>query len=305
MNNSNSTINHIALYVTNLERSIQFYQEILHMQVYGPVHLGSRSASGRLIGKVAGGQSPLKGIIGSISSRALQDQYTDVALLSSSGAAYDILLIQKRYPETNVTRSVDGCTIFGFSCFLSSTVDPEILGWDLHQAEADFVWGDPGFDGTIYTNDCPNHSLYIREPDGRMIELLMQTDTNQPSSFITGLSSITLHTTYPDVSKKFYQEKLRLAVEYDSAASVTGKRFIRLKNAEGKRCILLLGQTKPDGNPVKAGGYGLDHFALTGYPRSGEKKTDATDICMDPERLAEQTGSSYMKDPDGYWIECM
>lgn len=275
------------------------------MQVYGPVHLGTLSAGGRLIGKVAGGQSPLKGILGRISSRALQDQYTDVALLSSSGTAYDILLIQKRYPETNATISVDGCTIFGFSCFLSSAVDSEILGWDLHQAEADFVWGDPGFDGTIYTNDCPNHSLYIREPDGRMIELLIQTDTDQQSSFITGLSSITLHTTYPDISKKFYQEKLGLAVDYDSAATIPGKRFIRLKNAEGKGCALLFGQTKPDGNPVKAGGYGLDHFAVTGYPCSGEKKTDATDVRMDPERLAEQTGSSYMIDSDGYWIECM
>ncbi len=304
MNNPTITLDHIALQVTNLERSIRFFQDILHMQVYGPVHLGTLSTGGRLLGKVTGGQGLLKGIIGSISSRALRDQYTDVALLSSSGRSFDILLVQERYPETNATRSVEGNTIFGFSCFLSSAVDSEILGWDLHQAEADFSWGDPGLDGTIFSQDCPNHSLYVCDPDGRLIELIPNERDDSSAPFITGLHTITLHVTYPDKSKQFYCEKLGMNVESDITGSVPGKRFIRLKSAEGKSCLILYGQTKPDGNPIEAGGYGLDHFAI-GCQLPGEKSTDAIDIRMEPEKLADSTGSSYIRDSDGYWIECL
>jgi len=305
MTNNSIQLDHIALHVTDLDRSIRFYQDILHMQVFGPINLGTLSTSGRLIGKaVSEGKGLLKGIIGSLSSRAVRNQYTDIALLSTSRSGYDLLLVQERYPETNTIKSVDGKTIFGFSGTLSPSVDTEILGWDLHQAGVSFEWGNPGLDGTIYTSDCPIHSIYVKDPDGRMIELRPGTDETIPGSFLTGLDSITLQVTYPDKSRMFYCDQFGLVVDSDSGSKITGKRFIWLKNNSGERCILLYGQTLPDGNPVQAGGYGLDHVALTNCPCKGEKNVAVTDIRMDSDNLTENAGSSYVHDTDGYWIEC-
>ncbi|MDD3574824.1 MAG: hypothetical protein PHD71_07285 [Methanospirillum sp.] len=305
MNDPTILLDHIALHVTDLKRSIHFYQQILHMQVYGPVNVGTLSRGGRLLGRVTEGRGLIKGIVGNVSSRALRDQYTDVALLSSSGTGYDILLVQERYPDTNAARSVDGYNIFGFSFFLSPLVEPETLAWDLHQAEADFCWGDPGFDGTVFTKDRPVHSLYIKDPDGRFVELIPNACEKTSSSFIAGLNTITLYTTYPDKSKEFYCEKLGLITEPELTTSVPGKRFIWLKNTDEKRCILLYNLTKPDGNPIEAGGYGLDHFAISGCRVCNNKSIEVTDIRMEPEKLAEHTSSTYIKDSDGYWIECM
>ena len=274
------------------------------MQVSDPVNLGSLSTGGRLIAKaISNKQGLLKGIISGLSSRAVQDQYTDVAFVSSSGRGYDLLLIQQRYPETNDTKSVDGRTIFGFSCTLSPSVDTEVLAWDLHQAEATFEWGDPGFDGTVYTQDNQNHALYVQDPDGRIIELKPGLVTDASSPFIKRLDSVTLHVSSPEISSSFYSEDLGLQIDYDSGKTIPGKRFIWLKNSSGERLILLYVQIHPDGNPVKSGGYGLDHVALSGLRLKEKKDYTAINIRMDPDKISEKTDSAYIQDPDGYWIE--
>jgi|GEM_PF-1301123 len=305
MTNEVIQLDHIALHVTNLERSIRFYQDILHMQVCSQVNLGTLSPGGRLVGRaVSGGQGLLKGLIGGLSSRAIRDQYTDIALLSTNGRNMDILLVEERYPDTNESKSVHGETIFGFSCTLAPSVNTEILGWDLHQAGATFVYGNPGLDGTIFSQDCPLHSIYVQDPDGRMIELKPGQGEECPDSFIQTLDSITLHVTYPDKSKLFYTEELDLIIDSDSQSTIPGKRFIWLKDKSGNKYILLFGRIMPNGNPGIAGGFGLDHFALTGCTCHGEKSSPVTDIRMDADRFHEKTQSTYTHDVDGHWIEC-
>jgi catechol 2,3-dioxygenase-like lactoylglutathione lyase family enzyme len=304
MNNNMISLDHIALQVTSLEQSIRFYQNILQMEVFGPVNLGTLSASGRFVGKaVSGGQGLLKGIIKGISPRALHDQYTDIALLASSGSKYNILLVQKRYPETGMTKSVDGKTIFGFSCTLSPSVNAEILAWDLAQAEATFQWGDQNYDGTLFTEDNLIHSIYVQDPDGRVIELKPGTEDTFHGSCITSIDSITLHATYPEKSAQYYTKTLGFSITSDSKTTIPGKRFIWLTDSSGRRLILLYGLISPDGTPVQAGGYGLDHFALTGLSTKGEKHSIQTDVRMNPENLIENSGSTYLQDSDGYWIE--
>ncbi|NLV26637.1 MAG: VOC family protein [Methanomicrobiales archaeon] len=298
-------LDHIALHVTSLERSIRFYKDILQMEVFGPVNLGTLTASGQIINKAVSGRHVLlKGIINSISTRAIRDQYTDIALISPDGSGYCILLIEERTPETNQTKSIDGLTIFGFSCNLAPSVDMDILGWDLYQKEATFEWGDPESDGTLFSENVIHHSLYVRDPDGRTIELKTKDAPISAVAFSSGPDTITLHVTYPEKSRDFYTEKLDFSVDSDSGSSIPGKRYIWLKDKSGKKCILLLGRTTPDGNPVKTGGYGLDHFALKGTGIKGEKSGVCLDIRMNPDCLSEKTGSSYLGDPDGYWVEC-
>ena len=144
---ANIQLDHIAIHVTHLERSIKFYEDILHFRFFGPVCLGDLSKTGRLLGKAVAGQGIFKGLIGGLSSRAIQNHYTRIALGSTHGDTYDLLLVEQRYPDTEATKSVDGNTIFGFSCSLSPSVDMEILGWDLDTAGESFRYGDPGLDG--------------------------------------------------------------------------------------------------------------------------------------------------------------
>jgi catechol 2,3-dioxygenase-like lactoylglutathione lyase family enzyme len=275
------------------------------MKVYGPIPLRTLSKSGIILQKVANAPGLIQKFIESTSPHIIRNQYTTIALLSSSGKTYDLVLVEERHPKTNMTKSVEGNTLFGFSCLLSSSVNGEVLAWDLHEAEVDFMWGDPGMDGMVYTKEHSHHSLYISDPDGRIIELIQDGCKDPSCSFIAGINTISLHCTSPDASLRFYLDKLNMHVESDTGSSIPGKRLVWLSTAHGNRCILLYGQTKPDGNPLPAGGFGLDHFALTGCTSIGEKNTDALNLSMDPEHLATQPSSRYIKDADGYWIECM
>lgn len=274
------------------------------MHVTGPFNLGTLSKSGRIIGKVIpGGQGALKGLIGGISPRAIQEQYTDVAFISPDGNKNALLLIEERYPDNNQTRSVDGDTIFGFSCSVSPETDMETLGWDLHLAGVPFQYGDPGMDGSVYSQDCISHSLYLTDPDGRVIELKPGEET-MGDSFIKGLDTITIHTTYPEKSAMFYLE-LGLFLEKTDLKKVPDKEYLWITNNEGDRIILLYGLKKPDGTPVESGGYGLDHYALSGIICKAGENHSAVDISMEPGAPDMKTQSTYISDTDGYWIECL
>ena len=179
----------------------------------------------------------------------------------------------------------------------------EILAWDLCHSEVQFLHGDPGLDGTVYSENCKNHSLYIQDPDRRIIELKYGFKNEIESEFIQSLDSVTIYVTSPDTSRDFYEGKIGLFAEEGRFTDIGDKRFLWMKNDEGGRLILLYGMKKQDGEPIKTGGYGLDHIGIKGLSGKGKACHVVTDISMNPELLGQNFHSEYICDIDGCWIE--
>jgi hypothetical protein len=296
-------LDHLALYVTDLKRSMDFFTKILHAQVYGPVSPGNLTYSGRFAEKFnLGDRKITKSMFNQLSPELMRNLRINIALVASNGSDYDILLVEQRDTNKNYIRSVDGKTVYGFSYTLSPKVDMEIQAWDLESLGVSFRHGDPELDGSVYTQECSNHSIYIKDPDDRIIELKQGTDINLGKNFIQSLDSVTLHVTYPEISKKFYQDNLYLLVE-DIKSDNKNKSFTWLSNENKEKIILLYGLTGLDGLPIKAGGYGLEHIALKGLSVRGIPCNEVTDVKMKPEELNQKAHSQYICDKDGYWIE--
>jgi len=296
-------IDHLALYVTDLRRSMDFYERILHAHVYGPISPANLTFKGQITEKFLLNENRfISPILSYTSPRLMSDIQKKIAFIASNGVDYDILLVEKRNLKNDYVISVDGKTIYGFSYTLSSEVNMEILSWDLHNLDVSFEHGDSELDGTIYTNENKKHSLYIKDPDGRVIELKSGTEQSVNKPFIQHLDSVTLHVTSPLKSKNFYMDKFGL-VAGDEITDYANKHLLWLINDNSKKIILLYGITGLDGEFIKPGGHGLDHIALSGILIKGNPNYNATDILMNPEKLKIKTNSHYLNDPDGYWIE--
>lgn len=296
-------LDHIAVYVTDLERSRKFYREVLHMSVSEPVSLREQS-SGLKYGHSLITRSPalVRNWISRNNPVAYQHMFTDISCCTAANGRIHVILVQQTHPEKGYTRSITGNTLYGFSFFLSADIDPDDLAWDLDIADISFEHGDTRTDGTIYTPENQNHSLYIRDPDGRMIELI-SPDNGENDDFLTGQGHAILYVSDMQKSIRYYRDVLGLSdITPPHIPRDPWKKSITWLGIPGNAPVILLYQaTNPDGTRVDAGGYGLDHVALTGIRVRGESYGDPGCIA------SHETGKTLpgvILDPDGYQIEC-
>ncbi|PKL60116.1 MAG: hypothetical protein CVV33_04345 [Methanomicrobiales archaeon HGW-Methanomicrobiales-4] len=297
-------LDHIAICVTNLERSRNFYRDVLHMTVTEPISLKEQSTGLKYAHSLINhGPKLVKNWITKATPTTIQHMYTDICHCSAADGKINLILVQETHPEKGYTRSVTGNTIYGFSYNLSPEVDTDDLGWDMEIADVSFEHGDIRTDGTIYSKSNDTHSLYIRDPDDRMIELI-PAEKGENGSFITRSGHVVLYVRDMSASIRYYRETLGLSdITPASIPRDPWKKTITWLGIPGNIPVILLYQvTKPDGTKVEQGGYGLDHIALSGT-RSIQGNT-ANPLCI-TSHPPETSGSQerYLQDPDGYLIE--
>ncbi|MDD1728703.1 MAG: VOC family protein [Methanospirillum sp.] len=300
MGNETIALTHIALYVTDLTRSIPFYRDILHMTVSDPISLKEQSTGLRYgHSLITHGPSVVRNLISRAKPAAYQHMFTDICHCSTADGTVSLILVQQTHPEKGYTRSVTGNTVYGFSCHLSPDIDLDDLAWDMDIADIPFQHGDTGTDGLEYSLNA-EHSLFIRDPDGRMIELVPSSKNGE---FLTGIKSAFLYVNDIQASKKFYTETCGLTdITPPAIAQKDWKKSIIWMGTPGGTPVLVLYQVmNPDGTRIEAGGYGLDHLGLSGISKGKETISEPGCVTIHPPRNG--GFSTYLEDPDGYLIE--
>ncbi|WP_319580333.1 VOC family protein [uncultured Methanospirillum sp.] len=303
MGDDHIELTHIALYVTNLQRSMEFYKKILRMNVSEPISLREQS-TGLKYGHslVTRGPSMVRNLISRANPAAYQQMFTDICHCSTDDGSVNLILVQQTHPEKGYVRSVTGNTLYGFSCYLSPDIDTDDLAWDMEIADVPFEHGDPGTDGLEYSVNSSDHSLYIRDPDGRMIELISSPDTN--GEFLTGLGHAVLYVNNIQESRRFYQEKCGLTdiTPQGLVQNAWKKKYTWMGTPGGSPVVILYQVVNPDGTPMKAGGYGLDHLCLSAGYKGDGVVSEPECVTIHPPESAEPSGY-YLQDPDGYQVE--
>ena len=136
-----------------------------------------------------------------------------------------------------------------------------------------------------------------------MIELISSTEGGD-GKFLTGLGYAVLFVDNMQSSSAFYRDHLGLVdITPSSIPRDPWKKNITWLGKPGGTPVVLLYQvTNPDGTSMKAGGFGLDHIALSGViPINGEESEPACVMCHPPEKA--ETPGVFIRDPDGYLIE--
>jgi catechol 2,3-dioxygenase-like lactoylglutathione lyase family enzyme len=297
-------LDHISINVTNIDQSRKFYRDVLHMTVTEPISLREQS-TGLKYGHslITHGPRMVKDWIGKTSPTAIQHMYTDICHCSAANGKINLILVQQTHPEKGHQIQVNGHTIYGFSYYLSPDIDTDDLAWDLNIADISFEHGDTRTDGTLYTPGHDSHSLYVRDPDGRMIELL-STGQGETGKFITSPGHVVLYVSDMRTSTRYYQQTLGLSdITPVSIPRDPWKKNITWIGIPGNAPVILLYQvTNPDGTRVEQGGYGLDHIGISGIPAMHEGIVHPPCIVTHPPAIP-GVRKKYLQDPDGYLIE--
>jgi catechol 2,3-dioxygenase-like lactoylglutathione lyase family enzyme len=297
-------LDHIALYVTNIERSKVFYRDVLHMSVSETISLREQS-TGLKYGHslLTHGPSVVKNLINRANPTAIQQMFTNICYCSTSDGSVNLILVEQTHPEKGYVRSVSGNSLYGFSCYLSRDIDTDDLGWDLQIADISFEHGDSGTDGTVYTPHGDAHSIFVRDPDDRMIELISSEEGGE-GKFLTGLGYAVFYVDNIQASSTYYQEYLGLVdITPSHIPKDPWKKTIVWLGTPGEKPVILLYKvTRPDGTSIPAGGYGVDHIALSGIIPLKSEKFEPCCVTEHPPEKNRNPGA-FLRAPHDYLIE--
>jgi len=236
---------------------------------------------------------------------------------------YELLIVEEENQKTGKIKPVSGLSLCGLSFIVREEIDPDILAWDLDIAGVPFRIGDSYSSGLNFTPEYESHSLFLTDPDGRIIELIPSgsgrgTVTAEPLkeaktgiSLVSALSHLTIYVSDVTHSSRFYQEKLGF---FDCTSrffngETTDNPAVYLGDEKNTVRLILMQKLDEQGLFLPAGGNGIDHLGLHGWiQKTGEmvKNPACTIISQEKEKeQADQTMKScqYLQDPDGYIIE--
>ena len=268
-------LNHLVLYATDIAKTAAFYHNLLGIAVSEIEYMQHETISTHLAKYALGSlPQPILGFLKPTISTHLKAISTQICYLRTTGDAPLLVLMAEEDHETKEKIPVSGNTIYKTSWLLSPKVDEETLAWDLSESKIWFMWADIGSDGRVYTPEL-EHSLFLKDPDGRLVELIPNHDNTEQTPIVSKFTKRTSKLLYPTIysdnlnawgtfmNNAFKIKEADGAVyKHDSGAI---SEIISWKSSRSEWPLLaVICEINPDGKKTAYGGYGLNHIAYTG-----------------------------------------
>ena len=315
---STPELNHLVLCATDIAKTAAFYHSLLGIAM-SEIEKLQHETSATQIAKYALSSLPqpvLRFLKPTIASH-LKAISTQMCYLRTTGNAPLLVLMAEEDYETQMPISVSGNTVYKTSWLLSPKVDAESLAWDLSESEIWFAWADIGSDGRIYTPEL-SHSLFLKDPDGRLVELIPNQNETEETPIISKFTERTSRLLYPtiytdnlDAWGTFMNNAFKIK-EADGAFyrhdSGDASEIMSWKSSTAQWPLLaVIRQTNPDGKRSAYGGYGLNHIGYTGSKETLGVACNNAEPVIDHKPLRPDKSYEYYhcQAPDGVSIEYM
>ncbi|MBN1166939.1 MAG: VOC family protein [Methanospirillaceae archaeon] len=323
MDTDGFSLHHIAVKTTDPEKVIAFYSNILGLFQSDPVDIQKRCPKKR--DDPSSFPRASKNLLGNVRERLFSGYFTKqirVSLAGTGGEEYEILFVLEIDETTGKGVPVSGNSIYGLGFLLRDDIDPEILAWDLEIAGIPFIIGDPYSCGLSDHGGNTPYSLFVKDPDGRIVELIPSpspgtrvreeplAESRSGIPLVSELSHVMIYVTDPAASSRYYEMNfgLKICNSSDSKTAGPGIMRISMKDAGSQIRLIFVQARDEDGQVIPAGGDGIDHIGLTGTIASSiELLTDPGCTIVSQRRDGEADTrvrkAGYCKDPDGYILE--
>jgi len=322
MNTTCPSLHHIAIRTEQLNKTVTFYSKILGLINTGEFSVKDTSALLKYSHSLLV-HAPRK--IHQFTRERFTSGYqmmnAMVCQLGTGGPYYELLIVQEEDPKTKMVLPLSGSSLYGLAFVIRDEIHPDILAWDLEIAGVPFRIGDSYSSGLKFTPGNERYSLYLTDPDGRVVELipsgscsqvtptpLIEAETGIP--LVSGLSHLMVYVSDTKVSSRFYQDLGLIAIT-SQGEDIPALDSDKLYLGDEKKNIRIILMQKYDENglPLPAGGDGIDHLGFCGFVANScetLKNPACITISQEKERDDEDQKMSscqYLSDPDGYLVE--